>query len=1288
MSGQSSGSSAPSASGKPLNANGTYSLRHDQATKKFDGEALVTGNLAQDEPLQRRHRPRSSGGFLLQTTPAPTSEIRLSIHTEADTTRDVKGKRKIEEGDLVVPKRTSARQRHRQKHSLGGSPLATEVVNVHSSEQPDKNGASERDKRSSLQSTTQQSMRSSLNSNGTSARSATSTDPALLSNGRRAFGHDTDPAQIVSLALNLSESRRRNFSSGGLLIPRDVVGARRIISSGQQTLGLPDSASGGSLRQQLQHQRQVSRNISPRSGRSGKSSSIKGSGSDSPHSRKEEVGKRQSTLLLDFNAGVADHVVFDASDATFSRAEKARVAIELMYEYRRLLQYLPPIPTISKNKPATSKGAAKQQGQPSTGLGRLYNPLQYIRNRKVRFRERRPLDAEAAGWKDLDRVRTWVDTVASEREDGVSRIDRRFPLPSLDINSGEYPLADGSQNPSVQVSAGFQVRKVGRPRMDWEFTSWDLLADAHWLNQDDNFDHIEDPSGKKITAGHLYRKEYTSRASIESSRSSVGGSESLVRENASPDRVRVLAGHSRKDSKDRGRRSLDVHEPRSPVSDDNGSRDRKSKWPKKLVRSRDSSDSDDSRREIRRKQKRGPDHAGSRENLESAALEKQMMDMLAKEAEASRQQGLEEDTDAKAEADPKSDDGGVRDKNRQRDAKRRANVLQRMRTDVPFTAKYPISTRASLDEERFHHRRVSSDDLDVTAPNSPTSPEFVPSIAINLSPPASTPSTLASPKKVLISRMESPRRSRSRSVNRRAVGENEPDSSGTTDLSRQTTHESQLLNMLRKEKSTGPSNGILTPVKSEAASNKNRPLDGNSIRSIKNANGSDSRLRGLFKGGRIAELVGSEFSRVGDIFWRKDNNHASWVASPASSYATSEESDMDDGDMSGLDYSSKNDLSRVTTKDGGGSLSKVSTNGEKPKYYMSNLPSFRSSIKRDEQSPKSAKASPDHDHITRQQLAQRERGRSSRFDRLAPPKIDMRGISPPSSGEPSPVRSQTRRTYEEDSRQSSSSRSDRRVRSADRRLNAMLGIPGKSGTGRGPPTGISGLKSRPRESPQRPNLEVKRQWSISDRGVTDIRGTVNKRDIARVRALLLSSGVKANEIARRAEEVPEKPGPLLQELEGMFKGPIPHVPRSQEPLLAARMLITNIETSTRRLRDDAEHFSHNTIEKLHDQIKAIDEHVTYKLTPLVRASTDDADAFSTELTTTHTLAIKQLNDSMDTILRRRRRRLRELRRIGWAMVEWTLLGIMWMVWLVVVIVRLVRGTVGGLLKGLRWLFWL
>ncbi|MCJ1230080.1 hypothetical protein MMC12_006751, partial [Toensbergia leucococca] len=196
------------------------------------------------------------------------------------------------------------------------------------------------------------------------------------------------------------------------------------------------------------------------------------------------------------------------------------------------------------------------------------------------------------------------------------------------------------------------------------------------------------------------------------------------------------------------------------------------------------------------------------------------------------------------------------------------------------------------------------------------------------------------------------------------------------------------------------------------------------------------------------------------------------------------------------------------------------------------------------------------------------------------------------------------------------------------------------------------------------------------------------RDIAVVHALLLSSGVKANEICRRAQEIRDPPSQMMLDLQHMVKSPLPPIPRCEEHAFAARRLIKNIELSNRQLDDAAEHLANSTVPSLRRKIQAVDEHISLKLTPLVRAAADDADAFSTEITTTCTLAAKQLNDSIDLILRRRRRRLRWARRGGYVVLEWMLLGIMWWVWMIVVVVRLARGIVKGVVVGVRWVFWL
>lgn len=1240
--------------------------------------------VAHDEAPYRRHKPRNSGGFLLQGTPASTSNPTRSRHIESDISENARGKQKVVEGDIQLPKRGTAHRRHRQGTSLGGSPLATEVVNVQSADQKEGSGASASRRQSSEQSTKAYSTRSGLTSNGTSTESTSMMGDTAQNSGRGAIVLNTDPAQIINLALNLSESRRRNVSSGGLFAPRDIIGARRLVSP--PTLSLPNNTgAGGSLRQHLQQQRRASRNLSPRS-----SSSIGGRGSDAPAAQKERSVRQQPTSFPDFETGLNEDIVFKASNATLARAEKARVTFELCYEYRRLLQYLPVFPVTVKSRTTTGK-AMRSQAYPAQGLGRVYNPLQYIRNRKLRIREREPLDAEGNGWNNIEHVRAWVDEVINQREDGISRVDKRFPLPPFEQSPSGPPQINDLQAQNNSHPLDPQAKRPGRPHMDWIVTPWDLLADVNWLHQDDNVKRILDREGQPLILRDPPHEDRPS-ASMDSTRGPARKPESLLRHiNSSPERLRASLESFRSDSKDRGRRRPEVREPKSPVSD-NESFQRKSKWPKKLMRSRSSSSSGESNHARRRRHKRGRDHLGSRDDLDDAALEKQMMGILAKEAK-DKPEAVErvdhlaiEDVERK----PSQSDQSKADGKPSQPAQHRPSTPQRMKTDVPATDRYTSPARASLDEQRLHHYRMSSDDFDSTVPNSPTTPGFIPSIAINLSPPESPQAATESPlKRTLSGRIGSFRRNRSQSVNRRAVSENTAvtDSGTSTDVSRQTTNDSQPHNMLLKERSMHLGNGFLSPTKADSAASRHRPLEGKSVRSIKDISGLDSRFKGFFKGGRIAELVGNEVSRVGDMLWKKDSNDISDMHSEVSSLAP-DESDIDEGDVSGIENSPVAGLSRVTTTtEGTSKLSRASTNSERPKYHISNLPSFRSPFNKEEQTPRSTKSTPEHDHITRQQIALRERGRSSRFDRLAPPKIDMRGISPSPSRSPSVDRQDLRIALDDDTREGSRSRSARRVRSADKRLNAILAIPGSISSGSAP-SGLAGLESHPGDMKERPRMEGKRQWSIADRGVSTAQEAITKRDIARVRALLLSSGVKANEIARRAEEIPQQPPPILLDLIDLFKGSIPEVSKSKEHVIAARILVSTIDTTTQRLRYSAEQFSRKTVESLHDQIKAIDERVTYKLTPLVRDSADDADNLSTELTTTHTLAVKQLHDGIDGILRRRRRRLRWVRRGGWAMLEWTLLGIMWMIWFCVVIVRLIRCVVGGFVRAVRWFFWL
>ena len=99
-----------------------------------------------------------------------------------------------------------------------------------------------------------------------------------------------------------------------------------------------------------------------------------------------------------YDAPLADGTIFVPSDATLVRTEKARQTLELFYEYRRLLNNLPAMPQLSQDKSAGARSGGKSKSDYIQGGGRAYNPLQYIRNRKVRVRERRRIDAGADGW--------------------------------------------------------------------------------------------------------------------------------------------------------------------------------------------------------------------------------------------------------------------------------------------------------------------------------------------------------------------------------------------------------------------------------------------------------------------------------------------------------------------------------------------------------------------------------------------------------------------------------------------------------------------------------------------------------------------------------------------------------------------------------------------------------------------------------------------------------------------------------------------------------------------------
>lgn len=1244
------------------------SLENHGSFPSEDGP-IGTDDNVQKELGHKRHKLRHSGGFLLQSASVQGSQAAVERRMNLENSQDVNGKRRAADGDLLIPKRRTVPRRYYNKPIVGSSPLATEVrhdASIHITH--GKDGSSQ-DDILPLPSSTRSSLYYETDGNGTTSSAQLADDQESRQKAPSAIGYGTDPAQIVNLVLNLNESRRRQLSMGNS--PPMSFGNRRIPSLAQHNTGSPNginSGSGnGSLRYYLQSQRHASRNISPRSSRLqardvSSSSSPRVGGSNALH-----------TTTSTFDPSVTHETLFFPSNATLARAEKARIAFSLSYEYRRLLPNLPVLSTYANSKPMSSSSSAKNIINPED-FGRVYNPLQYIRNRKIRYRQGKMLDSEADGWMNVDQVKQWIDSVAGNREVGTSSLDLHYVLSPFRGTRAESNMVDPMIEPS---------RHTGLPSNRWSFTPWDLLADAYWVHQGDNIKIIEDRDHRKL----IPSPATPSRNSKDFASSPVRRSESSTRQNFTPERIQSLLKPGRNDSRERGRRRLHPHESKPSVVNSNSSRDRRSRWPRKSIRSRSSSSSYESYDDGLRGHLRDSGYFRGRDP-ESAALEKQMREMLKKEFE---NVALPDITDTKINDNYKIDEvKKISDKKLLTSSASINGDSEQGQNwrDVDYgrltSDKSQRSPRGSLDEGRDVRIRHSLDEPVNSALNHVHAQNNIPSIAVDSSS-ATTQNTGS--KKDLPAWLSSHRRNLSKE--RHAIGERDSETGPKEpkSLAQQKTNEANNQDSPSKDRIMTIGNSLLSPTAAQVLGRRFRRPDGASARSAGDSNDSESRLRGFFRGGRIAELVGNEVHKVGGKIWKKESMNNLSRVSTKSGYA-SDVSDLE-ADLSGLDSSPENRISRVTTKqeEHVQPMQKTAT-AERPKH-INHLSSFNSETPKQNQASDTLDTSWKDDHISRQQVAQRIRGRSSRFDRLAPPKINVERVSRKLPAQKPRIRMRDTDISYSESRQSSGSGPGTPLYAADKRLNIVLGTPGIAGSGGGPPVSIlSSLESHQHRTSSRPGVEQQRQWSISDRGVSAVRGTITKRDIARIQALLLSSGVKANEIVRRGQEVRESPSALLQSLEQMTKRPLPQVPRSQEHLLAAQISIASIESSNRQLRDDAEHFSTKTIEALHEQIRAIDEHVALKLTPAVRAAADEADDFGTQLTTTYTLAVKELNDSVNVLLRRRGRRFRWMRRAGYVLLEWALLGLMWWVWLVVVIVLLCRGTIRAFVKGVRWLLWL
>ncbi|KAI8951886.1 hypothetical protein F4801DRAFT_542961 [Xylaria longipes] len=1049
---------------------------------------------------------------------------------------------------------------------------------------------------------------------------------------------DVDSTQIVSMALDLSESRRQ--------------AARRNISSPipPRLAQLPDSTPGRSLKQHLQQQRRSSRNISPRAGKNLSPRIVSAPRMSSP---------LQPTF--DHDGGYTYHF----SSSTLNRAQKAKEYLELMAQYRRLLLFLPPLKREGRSRPSTSSHMTTPNlagtpldlvpGSQNRALGRAYNPLQYIRNRKIRTRERQTIDGEAQGFGDVPRVTDWIDEVATfTAATLVSESPKLPPFLAADGYAKEQLPASNLPRP---VSA---LNKPKRPRFEWSIDPADMLADIYWLDQDDNRFLIEDRHYTKIYTPKAEVSQSTTQATEHNKlalptpapKENTNGDGHDMPERDVPQSLKTDVETAMTSARDRARQKLQdlrgLHHKHSNSIYSHHDFLR--------FRRNSSSDSSDNESDRRRRGRTGTISASGQD-----LLEKQMNEMLAKESQ-DEQESVAGGFDASS---LKPLPAAIATAEQTSQVPRPGHSRRQSRIEPTDDRVLPNQTplihsgRTSLDVPNQPYR--SSMDLDSPRPVSSDIASkgyqngYVPVIGMDLSPIATRPS---SPARNPFSKVKSIFRDRSRE---REDRENDDrvaspiDPMGTISLSAVTEDPTQPTGRPRSKSSTRE---FVTRGTHESHKS-HRSMGSFSIRPDEQVG-----LRTIFKGGaKLDDMIRGGVSKVTDLIWKKDSD------SDSDSDSTDDDSDTDirRGRPPG---------SALLSPGGSGRH----YNSRRPvKNYMDIMPNFKSptgSIN------KSASHKGDGSSV---QVLSRPPSRSPRFEQLKPPRIDVRRASP----DLSELERGTRQNFmdsdtsELDSRSRVLSHPINRPRQSSKELQNILSI-------RDTDSPVSRTEDKTRVSEHR-------NWIIPNRASLSQHALISRREVARLRALILCSGIKAMEISRRANES----RPLFEpdnKATGLSWTEIRRLAPDEEHDLrvsqaeifptTARILSRSVDRSIKSFEKSASEFSTETAPRLQQRVDTIHNRVAVDLMDMTRRAADEADEVSHEIVDYQRLKVKSVLDTMDKMLRRRRRRFRWVRRAGWLAVEWVLVGFMWYVWFIVMITRIVLGAGRGFVSFIRWLLWL
>lgn len=1045
-----------------------------------------------------------------------------------------------------------------------------------------------------------------------------------LSFSRR--GHDTthdqpanlrpttmDPAQLVQMALSLSESRKRH-ASGSLPVPVALPRARNVSSS---------SDKYGTVRTRNSDR--------PRVGSQFKAQSPASS------SRSRDHQPTQGASAID------DNVLYTFSPATLARAEKTRRYFELANEHRRLLQFLPPLKPDresaanftfeSRSSPGYTAPDIRRVRSNTTSrheLGRQYNPLQIIRNRRLRIRERCPLTIPSEQFADPEHVATWLDDVEEASKSPAYRSGQDVVhLPGLLYHKDQLDVASEAGKSHRRTGTAGSV--ITRPEYEWTVDPTERLADTYWTEQGDNKTIIENRGRQTI---------FPSRAKSGPDNPKSGD---LGEDESKNIPIEVMDDDSRQEDAPRKHRHL--------LSLHKADRIRHNRLSRRVRSASASSGSDVEGRQPR---------SSARENgdIESSApLNRHMEALIARDQ---RGDGSSPDLDSPDHWDSANTPFPTR--NGQRGSNHQANgslsVADKVAAQRSKSADGRLAQLAENDRARLS--------VDSSPPESPAIGDFMPSLAMDLSPPSKQTSSIQKQKHRILPKFHTKNKDRGTTEGKDFAFPSDSDrsrepSGNAIDPTRLSAEYPRPNNLSRHQ----TTESFASSFHRRGTSRTQTTTDG----SIKEPGSTVGRF---FKGGRLAELVRNDRKGKKD----KEGSITDTSAMPSDDSDTGgsvDEPSINIGSPHDSEPSPRTSIDRVRGKKG---------------LHTANLPTFKSAAARDKTAqsklaPVSSRDGEDDDHIGRQAAAHRGASRSPRIDRLLPPKINLPNDTDDASTADIP--SQTSGVvFAEPNKKSYGFLSPKGGTISAMSSNVSLN--GSNTDGRNGKYPVSGLTK----------LGVnggRRHWSISDRGMReqqrqDLLKTqrVSARDIGRARALLLASGIKAHNLVVRANN-PANPAPrFLAAAAKTASVDAPNVPLRETHLRASIILSSHVDKSLDSLSQSRRAFQSDTSHGLHTRLADLKSFVADKLTNTVHNGSDEADAFGVRLTTEQTLRIKQVDDAVDEILRLRRRQFRLMRRAGFKLLEWLVLAIMWWVWFIVVCWKSAKKVIVSLLGVLRWLF--